>query len=58
MKEYISKIILPYVKQKRRDLKLSIDYPVLVIFDNLKGQCTKELLCTLDDNNINIITLF
>ena len=57
MKQYISKIILPYVTQKRRDLKLSIDYPALVIFDTFKGQCTKELLCTLDDNNINVILI-
>ena len=57
MKEYINKIVLPYVKQKRRDLKLSIDYPALVIFDNFKGQCTKELLTTLDSNNINVILI-
>ena len=57
MKEYIDKIILPYVKQKRIDLKLSVDYPALVIFDNFKGQCTKELLSTLDDNNINVILI-
>ena len=57
MKEYIDKIILPYVKQKRIDLKLSNDYPTLVIFDNFKGQCTKKLLSIIDDNNINVILI-
>lgn len=38
MKEYINNIILPYVKQKREDLMLSVDYPAVVIFDNFKGQ--------------------
>ena len=57
MKEYINNIILPYVKKKREDLLLSIDYPALVIFDNFKGQCTTELLRMLDSNNINVILI-
>lgn len=57
MKEYINKIILPYVKQKREDLMLPVDYPALIIFDNFKGQCTTELLTTLDSNNINVLLI-
>ena len=57
MKDYINKIILPYVKQKREELMLAVDYPAVVIFDNFKAQCTSELLTILDDNNINVILI-
>ena len=42
MKAYIEKILLPYVSRKRKELKLSPDYPALVIFD--KFQWTESLL--------------
>lgn len=35
---------------------LSFDHPALVLFDNFKGQCTTELLTTLD-NNINVVLI-
>lgn len=38
MKAYIEKILLPYVHEKRKDLKLSHDNPALVIFDHFSGQ--------------------
>ena len=38
MKEYIEKIILPYVKSKREELGLLDDHPVLAIFDVFKRQ--------------------
>ena len=47
MKDYIHKIILPYVQKKREELTLSVDYPALVLFDNFKGQCTTELLTNI-----------
>ena len=37
MIEYINKIILPYINEKRRDLKLSNEQPALLIFDNFKA---------------------
>jgi len=54
MKDYVEKIILPYIKDKRRSLKLPGDYPGLLIFDNFKAQCTSDLLKLLNDNYINV----
>jgi len=44
MKQYFEKIILPYVNEKRKELKLSIDHPALLIFDNFKAQTTSSIL--------------
>lgn len=55
MHQYISKIILPYIHNKREELKLPPDQPAVLIFDNFKGQCTSELLTLLDTNNISVI---
>ena len=44
MKAYIEKILLPYVRDKRKELKLTADYPALVIFDKFTGQGTENLL--------------
>ncbi len=43
MIEYIKRIIVSYVKQTRERLKLSRDYPALVLFDVFKGQCTEAV---------------
>ena len=53
MKDYVEKIILPYIKHKK-SLKLPDDYPALLIFDNFKAQCTSDILTLLDDNYINV----
>ena len=57
MKEYIHCILLPYIDEKRKNLKLASDYPALVIYDNFKGQCTSDILTLLDQNNINVILI-
>ena len=57
MHQYIHKIILPYVCNKRKELKLPLDQPAILIFDNFKGQCTSEFLTLLDVNNINVILI-
>ena len=57
MKDYVQKILLPYVEGKRIDLKLAQDYPSLVLFNNFKAQCTPELLNILDDNNIKVLLI-
>ena len=44
MKDYFHKVILPYIANKRKELKLSLDHPTLLIFDNFKAQCTSDLL--------------
>ena len=57
MRQYIDTIILPYVCQKRKELKLPPEQPAVMIFDNFKGQCTEELLNFLDSNNIDVILI-
>ena len=57
MKEYLEQIILPYINKKRKDLKLVENHPALLIFDNFKAQCTKDLLKFLDDNNIHVVLI-
>ena len=54
MHDYIMKIILPYIQQKRECLKLVPEYPAVVLFDNFSGQCTEEML---DANNINCVII-
>jgi len=49
MVEYVSKIILPYLQEKKVILKLPPTYPSLVIFS---GQVTDRVLSLLRANNI------
>ena len=55
MKDYVHKVILPHIVKKRKELKLSLDHPALLIFDNFKAQCTSDILRSLDENNINVV---
>ena len=50
--QYIDDILLPYVKQKRKELGCSNDQPRLVIFDRFKAQCTATVLGVLEENNV------
>ena len=63
MKEYFTKIIFPYIQEKRTALKLSSEQPTskagdeqaaLFIFDNFKAQCTPSVLNLRDQHNINV----
>ena len=55
MMDYIEKILLPYVTDKRKELKLQADYPALVIFDRFTGQGTHKVLKLLEDKHINFV---
>ena len=57
MKDYIQKILLPYISKKRKELKLSPENPALVHFDKLTGQETQELFDLLQNNNVNIVVV-
>lgn len=52
MLDFIRYIIVPYVTEKRKQLGLSSNHPVLVIFDVFKGQCTEEVCKLLEESNI------
>jgi len=54
MTDYIDSVILPYINEKRNELKLSNKQPALLIFDNFKAQCTSSLLNLLDNHQINV----
>lgn len=53
-REYIHKILLLYIEKKKNELGLMSDQPSLVIFDRLKGQCTKAILSLLKESNVCI----
>ena len=57
MKDYIQKILLPYISKKRKELKLSPEYPALVLFDKFTGQGAQELFDLLQNNNLNIVVV-
>ena len=57
MELYITKIILPYLADTKRKLKLPPSHPALLLFDNFKGQCTERLLKLLDTNIINVVLI-
>ena len=48
MELYFTKIILSYLAETKRNLKLPPSHPALLLFDNFKGQCTGKLLKLLD----------
>ena len=52
MIEYIHVILIPYVTEKRKELKLAPDHPALALYDTFKGQCTDEVCDLLTQNNI------
>ena len=54
---YIVNILLPYLMQKKIELKVVPDQRVLLMFDNFKGQCTKSLLKLLDENNVSVVLI-
>ena len=55
MKDYIVKILVPYIAKKRKELKLPSVHRALVIYDKFKGQCTPAVLELLEENNIDIV---
>ena len=50
--QYIEKILIPYVTDKKKELGLPTTYPALTIFDEFKGQTTDRVLSILENNNI------
>ena len=57
MRNYIQKIVVPYIEKMRQTSRLADNYPALLLFDNFKAQCTQELLTLLDDNFINVLLI-
>ena len=51
-KRYITKIIVPFVSQRRRDLKLKSIHPAITIFDGFRGQTTDDVVALLRQHKI------
>ena len=52
MKEYLQKIIIPFVNEQRTKLKCSPDQPALALFDAFRGQQTENIAAILEEHNI------
>lgn len=57
MMAYVENIILHYISNKRRLLKLPHDYPALVIFDHFSGQMTDSFFQLLERNNLRRVMI-
>lgn len=55
VKDYISKIIVPYLIEKKAELKLPTNQQALVIIDRFRSQCTEEVLQLLERYSIEIV---
>lgn len=54
MIHYVEKILLPYIRAKRKNLLLGLTYPALVIFDNFSAQTTENVIKLLEDNHVRM----
>ena len=52
IEDYIKLILVPYIENKRKELKKP-SAAALVIFDRFQGQCTPHILSLLSANNIH-----
>ena len=57
MREYIERIIVPYVNSKRNELKFQSDQPTLAIFDVFRGQQSQSIMDLLEENNIFVVNI-
>ena len=55
--EYIELVLLPYVKNKRKELGLHDNFPAMVLFDAFKGQTTDSTYQLLEQNNISVVNI-
>ena len=55
MIDYVHKILLPYIEEKKKQLKLEPQQPALVIFDRFREQCTERFLSLLKEKNMYLL---
>jgi len=55
--EYIELVLLPYIKNKRKELGLPKNFPAMVLFDAFKGQTTESTYQLLEKNNISVVNI-
>lgn len=54
MVQYMEKILFPYIKKTRSEMKLQDDQRALLIFDHFKGQVTEKMFKLLEENHVNV----
>ena len=57
MLAYVEKILVPYVSNKRKELKLLHDYPALVIFNHFSAQMTDPFFKLLEENHLHRVMI-
>ena len=55
MKDYLNKILFPYIARMRTKNQLDATHPALVIYDTFRGQCTETILAMLEESNVYIV---
>ena len=55
MLEYIDKIIVPYVEDKKKELGLPEDHHALVIYDEFRGQITEDVMAELRQHHFDVV---
>ena len=50
-------VLLPYVKNTRRELGLPESFPAMVLFAAFKGQITDSTYQLLEHNNISVVNI-
>jgi hypothetical protein len=55
MKDYVTKVIVPYVQKKRMELPSQMRQPALVIFDVFRGQMCQSTIDLLMADNIHFV---
>ena len=57
MLEYVQKVIVPFVENKRETLNLNGEQPALAIFDQFKDQLTEKVTNELEENYIHSVLI-
>ena len=57
MHKYIEKVIVPYLKAKRKEINVDESFPALALFDAFKGQTTKATFELLEKNHIYAVSI-
>ena len=55
--EYIELVLLPYLKNTRRELGLTESFPSMVLFDAFNGQTTDSTYQLLEQNSISVVNI-
>ena len=54
MNRFVDKIVIPYVKNQRKELDLPSTFPALAVFDLIAAHRCSSVLEKLRDNNIHV----